>query len=107
MSAQQVQRVVNLPNYDPPSNFAPSGATDVNTAGNRINEMFDSFFKSLQASQSSAMQAEIAAADRQNAFQRDMWQKAADFNAAQADLAYSRSQTSADKVLPKEYNQEL
>lgn len=78
-------------------------STTANGTGNsnfvdRMQEMFNSFYRSLQASQSSAMQAEIAAADRQNAFQRDMWQKSADFNAAQADLAYQRSQTSADKA---------
>lgn len=73
----------------------------------RLGALFDSFFKSLNASQSSAMQAETAAADRQNAFQREMWQKTADFNASQAELAYLRSQTSADKANQFTHNERI
>lgn len=78
-----------------------------NNLSNRLDSLFDSFFKSLNASQSSAMQAEIAAADRQNAFQREMWQKTADFNASQAELAYLRSQTSADKANQFTHNERI
>ena len=64
----------------------------------RLKDLFDSFSQSIVDSQSSAMAAEQAAADRQMIFQREMWQKSADYNAEQAELAHIRAQTSADKA---------
>ena len=82
-------------------------APSESNTSDRLGALFDSFSKSIQASQSSALRAEIAAADRQNAFQREMWQKAADFNASQAELAYLRSQTSADKANQFTHNERI
>lgn len=111
MTSEQVDRLVNRPDYTPPPNMLPAGVKPGSSSANdfsyRIGELIDSFSKSIQASQSSALEAEIAAADRQNDFQREMWQKAADFNSSQAELAYLRSQTSADKANQFTHNERI
>ena len=78
---------------------AVSGLTGSDSSSDdRLSGLFDSFSKSIADSQSSALRAEKDAVAEQERFQKEMWQKTADFNAEQAELAYIRSQTSADKA---------
>lgn len=69
-----------------------------NTLWNRLEQMYNSYMASLKASQASAMEAERQATLDANAFAEKMWQKTADFNASQNDLAYDRARTSAEKA---------
>lgn len=84
-----------------------SGITGTSEDNTRLKDLFDSFSTSIANSQSSAMAAEQAAAESQMNFQREMWQKSADFNAEQAERAYIRAQTSADKANQFTHNERI
>ena len=78
-----------------------------NNPATRLQDLFDSFATSIANSQSSAIAAEQAAVSEQERFQKEMWQKTANFNAEQAELAYIRSQTSADKANQFTHNERI
>lgn len=71
------------------------------TTGNIVDQLKQIFSSSAQ----SAMDAEIAAANRQMAFQKEQNQKAMDFNAEQAELNRIFQQNSADKAMAFEAEQ--
>ncbi len=77
------------------------------SSDDRLSGLFDSFSRSIADSQSSALRAEQDAVAEQERFQKEMWQKTADFNAEQAELAHIRAQTSADKANQFTHNERI